>query len=240
MPAPEPPPDEPRAGGLTPRFVAYDVPRRGPDQVLEGARAFRRRLATRRSLRDFSPEPVAREVIEELVAAASSAPSGANKQPWTFVAVGDPALKRAIRLAAEQEERLAYGGRMSEEWLRDLAPLGTTWEKPFLEVAPWLVVLFKQEHALHADGTTGKHYYVNESVGIAAGFFIAAVHEAGLVTLTHTPSPMGFLAEILGRPRNEKACLLLPVGHPAPDAQVPDLRKKALADVLVVRDAPRG
>ncbi|MBM4014153.1 MAG: nitroreductase family protein [Planctomycetes bacterium] len=226
-------------GDVTPRFVPY-APAAGPRvadaEVLARAQAFRRQLETRRSVRHFSDAPVARAVIEELVRAAASAPSGAHKQPWTFVVVGDPALKRRIRAAAEHEERLSYGGRMSEEWLRDLAPLGTTWEKPFLEVAPWLVVLFKQEHALHPDGSTGKHYYVNESVGIAAGFFIAAVHAAGLVTLTHTPSPMGFLAELLGRPRNEKAFLLLPVGHPAPGAEVPDLRRKPLAEVSAVHE----
>jgi nitroreductase len=224
----------------SPRHVAYAGPgadgrRFSSAETLARARAFREQLATRRSLRDFSAEPVAHEVIEELVRAAAGAPSGANKQPWTFVAVADPALKRRIRVAAEREEQLAYGGRMSEEWLRDLAPLGTTAEKPFLETAPWLLVLFKQEHALHADGTTGKHYYVNESVGIAAGFLIAAVHAAGLVTLTHTPSPMGFLGEVLERPRNEKAFLLLPVGWPAAGARVPDLPKKSLAEVLVVR-----
>ncbi len=226
-------------GDVTPRFIPYPPaagPRVAAADVLARAEAFRRQLDARRSVRHFSDAPVARVVIEELVRAASSAPSGAHKQPWSFVAVADPAVKRKIRIAAEHEERLSYGGRMSEEWLRDLAPLGTTWEKPFLEVAPWLVVLFKQEHALEADGATGKHYYVNESVGIAAGFFIAAVHAAGLVTLTHTPSPMGFLAELLGRPRNEKAFLLLPVGHPAPGAEVPDLRRKPLDAVLSVRE----
>lgn len=216
--------------------MEYAARRLPADEMLLRARSFREAIETRRSVRQFSDAPVARAVIEELVRAASSAPSGAHKQPWTFVAVGDPALKRSIREAAEREEQLAYGGRMSEEWRRDLAPLGTTWEKPFLETAPWLVVLFKQEHALHPDGSTGKHYYVNESVGIAAGFFIAAVHAAGLVTLTHTPSPMGFLGELLHRPRNEKAFLLLPIGYATDGAQVPDLRRKTLEQVLVLHE----
>jgi len=222
---------------MTPRFIDYPFTHRPAAEVLERARAFRAALETRRSVREFSAEPVPRAVIEELVRAASTAPSGAHKQPWTFVAIADPALKSRIRAAAEREEKLAYGGRMSEEWKRDLEPLGTTWEKPFLEVAPWLVVLFAQEHGLAADGTTSKHYYVHESVGIAAGMFIAAVHQAGLVTLTHTPSPMGFLAEILARPRNEKAYLLLPVGYPAPGVQVPDLARKPLDQVLIVRES---
>ncbi|MBL8843958.1 MAG: nitroreductase family protein [Planctomycetes bacterium] len=219
------------------RFVPFAAPHVPPDEALARARAFREQLATRRSLRHFSDAPVERAVIEELVRAAASAPSGAHKQPWTFVAVADPALKRRIRAAAEHEEKLSYGARMSDEWRRDLAPLGTTWEKPFLETAPWLVVLFKQEHGVAPDGTTRKHYYVNESVGIAAGFLIAAVHAAGLVTLTHTPSPMGFLAELLGRPRHEKAFLLLPIGHPAHDAEVPDLARKPLDEVLIVHEA---
>lgn len=222
------------------RFVRCTAPHVPKAEVLARARTFREQLATRRSLRHFSDAPVERAVIEELVRAAASAPSGAHKQPWTFVAVADPALKRRIREAAEHEEKLSYGGRMSEEWRRDLAPLGTTWEKPFLETAPWLVVLFKQEHGVAPDGTTRKHYYVNESVGIAAGFLIAAVHAAGLVTLTHTPSPMGFLAELLGRPRHEKAFLLLPIGHPAHDAEVPDLVRKPLDEVLIVHEAARS
>lgn len=238
MPAGDAPAERGDQHPLTPRFVphaaARAMPPAGPAELLARARAFREQLASRRSVRHFSDRPVAREVIEELVRAAASAPSGAHKQPWTFVAVADAALKRRIREAAEHEEKLSYGGRMSEEWRRDLAPLGTTWEKPFLETAPWLIVLFKQEHALRADGSTAKHYYVNESVGIAAGFLIAAVHAAGLVTLTHTPSPMGFLAELLERPRNEKAFLLLPVGFPADDALVPDLQRKPLAEVLIV------
>jgi len=224
-------------------MVPYPFERRPVAEVAERAASFRAFLDSRRTVRDFSPDPVPRPVIEELVRAASTAPSGAHKQPWTFVAVADPDLKRRIRLAAEREEKLSYEGRMSEEWRRDLEPLGTTWEKPFLEIAPWLVVLFKQEHGLHPDGATSKHYYVNESVGIAAGMFLAAVHHAGLVTVTHTPSPMGFLGEILGRPRNERAFLLLPIGYPAPGAKVPDLARKPLEQVLVVREggaAPAG
>jgi nitroreductase len=224
---------------LKPRFVPYPFVRRATEEVAERARRFREFLESRRTVRDFSPDPVPRFVIEELVRAASTAPSGANKQPWTFVAVGDPETKRRIRAAAEREEKLSYEGRMSQEWKRDLEPLGTTWDKPFLEIAPWLVVLFKQEYGLAPDGSTSKHYYVNESVGIAAGMFIAAVHHAGLVTVPHTPSPMGFLAQILGRPRNEKAFLLLPVGWPAHGAEVPDLSRKPVDRVLVVREADR-
>lgn len=220
---------------MKPSFVPYPFERRPIEEVAARARAFRESLDGRRTVRHFSPRPVPRAVIEELVRAAASAPSGAHKQPWTFVAVSDPEIKRRIRVAAEREEQLAYGGRMSEEWKRDLEPLGTTWEKPYVEIAPWLVVLFKQEYGLDPEGATHKHYYVNESVGIAAGFFIAAVHHAGLVTVTHTPSPMGFLAEILGRPRNEKAFLLLPVGWPADGVEVPDLARKPLAEVLIVK-----
>ena len=218
---------------MTPRFIDYPFTHRPAAEVLERARAFRAALETRRSVREFSAEPVPRAVIEELVRAASTAPSGAHKQPWTFVAIADPALKSRIRAAAEREEKLAYGGRMSEEWKRDLEPLGTTWEKPFLEVAPWLVVLFAQEHGLAADGTTSKHYYVHESVGIAAGMFIAAVHHMGLVTLTHTPSPMGFLSKVLRRPDHERPYLVMPVGYPARDASVPDIRRKVLEDIIV-------
>jgi nitroreductase len=217
-----------------PRFLslAYEKPR--PDTVAAQARRFFERVERRRSVRDFSPEPVPTQVIANLVRAASTAPSGANRQPWTFVAVSNPAIKREIRVAAEREERENYGGRMPSEWLRALEPLGTDEHKPFLEVAPWLVVLFKQTYSVGPSGELVRNYYVAESVGIAAGMFLTAVHEAGLVALTHTPSPMGFLREILDRPQNETACLLMPVGYPAPGAKVPDLRRKPLDDVLVI------
>ncbi|MCA9573525.1 MAG: nitroreductase family protein, partial [Myxococcales bacterium] len=172
--------------------------------------------------------------IEAAIRTASTAPSGAHQQPWTFVAVSNPALKRRIRVAAEEEEQQSYlGGRMSEEWLEALEPLGTDWQKPFLETAPWLVVLFEQAHGFQPDGARKKHYYVKESVGIAAGLFIAAIHQMGLATLTHTPSPMRFLSQVLGRPDNERPMVLFPVGYPADGATVPDLQRKPLREVAV-------
>ncbi|MGA1058643.1 MAG: nitroreductase family protein [Phycisphaerales bacterium] len=204
-----------------------------PEGAEAAAKAFRDRLRTRRSVREFSDRPVSRETIEALVATAASAPSGANKQPWRFVAVSDPALKREIRLAAEEEERLFYEKRASQEWLRDLAPLGTDSSKPFLERAPWLIVLFKCMKDDRPDRSSDLVYYVNESVGIAAGFLIAAIHHAGLATLTHTPSPMAFLQKLLHRPEHERAFLLLPVGYPADDARVPSIVRKPLDEVLV-------
>ena len=217
-----------------PKFIplAYEKP--SPDDVASRARRFFEQINQRRSVRDFSRDPVPSDVIKELVRAASTAPSGAHRQPWTFVAVSAPETKRQIRIAAEREERENYGGRMPTEWLRALEPLGTNADKPFLEVAPWLVVLFRQNYGIGPSGEHIRHYYVGESVGIAAGMFLTAVHQAGLVALTHTPSPMGFLGEILHRPQNETACLLMPVGYPATDAKVPDLRRKPLDDVLVI------
>jgi len=193
------------------------------------ARAFHDVMARRRSVRYFSDRPVSRETIEWVVRAASTAPSGANKQPWRFVAVSEPGTKRRIREAAEAEEREFYERRANEEWLRDLAPLQTGPEKPFLEVAPWLIVVFK----LVKTDEGGQVYYLNESVGLAVGFLLAAIHHAGLVTLTHTPSPMGFLADVLQRPSHERPFLLLPVGYPAEGAKVPDIGRKALEEVLV-------
>lgn len=188
----------------------------------------------RRSVREFSSRPVPREMIEAAVAAASTAPSGAHKQPWTFVITQDADVKRDIREAAEAEERLNYeGGRLPEHWLADLEPLGTGWEKPFLEVAPWLVVVFEQRYGVGDDGERLHHYYVKESVGIACGMFIDAVHRMGLATLTHTPSPMAFLRTLLARPANERPFILFPVGYPADDCRVPDLRRKPLDDVMV-------
>lgn len=184
----------------------------------------------RRSCRDFSDAPVPREVIANIIKTASTAPSGAHKQPWFFVAVQDPTIKKKIRIAAEAEEKEFYESRAPEEWLEDLAPLGTNWQKPFLETAPWLIVAFRKSYEMEADGRS-KNYYVQESVGIACGMLITAIHQAGLVTLTHTPSPMNFLSEILERPQNEKPFLLLPVGFPAKDAMVPDLKRKALEEI---------
>ncbi len=196
------------------------------------ARAFYEAMRLRRSVRFFSDRPVSREVIEWCVRAAGSAPSGANKQPWRFVAVSDAALKHRIREAAEAEEREFYERRATPEWLADLAPLQTGPEKPFLEVAPWLIVVFK----LMKSDDGGQVYYANESVGIAAGMLITAIHLAGLVTLTHTPSPMGFLAKVLERPSHERPYLLLPVGYPAEDCMVPDITRKGLEEILVVRE----
>jgi iodotyrosine deiodinase len=197
--------------------------------TINQSKSFLDLLQSRRSIRDFSDKNIPKEIIENLIMAAASAPSGANKQPWTFCAISDKTIKKQIREAAEKEEFESYNGRMPEQWLKDLAPLGTDWQKPFLEVAPWLIVVFAQ--------TTGqqkeKHYYVQESVGIACGFLIAAIHEAGLATLTHTPSPMNFLKAILKRPDNERPFLLLPVGYPADEVFVPEITKKGLEDVAI-------
>jgi nitroreductase len=201
-------------------------------EMLARGRSFRDLMARRRSIREFSPDPVPREMIEAAIAAANTAPSGANRQPWHFVAVSDPAVKAEIRRGAEAEEKEFYeGGRATKEWLEALAPLGTDWRKPFLDIAPWLVVVFKQIHAVGEDGSKLTNYYVNESVGIACGLFIAAIHRMGLATLTHTPQPMRFLTRILDRPDNERPFILFPVGYPSEDCQVPDISKKALDDV---------
>ncbi len=202
--------------------------------MLARARAHYEHMNTRRSVRHFAPDPVPRELVEYAIRTASTAPSGANRQPWRFVAVADAAVKREIRIAAEGEERTNYeGGRMPPDWIEALTPLGTGWQKPFLETAPWLVVVFEERHGVKDDGGVRKNYYVKESVGIACGLFIAALHEMGLATLTHTPSPMGFLAKILGRPANEVPYILFPVGYPAPDCQVPDITRKGLEEVAV-------
>jgi nitroreductase len=185
-------------------------------------------------VRELSAAPVPFELVEAAVQVAATAPSGANQQPWTFVVVGDPEIKRRIREAAEAEERENYEGRFPGEWLTLLKQFGTDWHKPFLETAPWLIVMFRQDYGLDGDKKT-KHYYVQESVGIACGFLMAALHLAGLATLTHTPSPMGFLSEILERPKNEKPFLLIPVGYPAEGAEVPEIGKKSLAEVLIRR-----
>ncbi len=191
-------------------------------------------MNARRSVRDFSDAPVPRSLVETAIMCASTAPSGAHKQPWTFVLVGDPEVKRLIRIAAETEERENYeGGRLPPHWREDLAPLGTDWRKPFLETVPWIVVVFEQRYGLAPDGSHRHHYYVKESVGIACGMFIDAIHRMGLATLTHTPSPMAFLRDLLGRPVNERPFVLFPVGYPAPDCEVHDLRRKTLDEVMV-------
>lgn len=196
------------------------------------ARSFAHRMATRRSVRSFAPDPVPRELIEHAISAANSAPSGANRQPWHFAAVSDPRVKSEIRRAAEIEEREFYeGGRATQEWLEALTPLGTGWQKPFLETAPWLVAVFKEIHGVSLGGDRIMNYYVNESVGIACGLFITALHTMGLATLTHTPAPMRFLSKILGRPSNERPFILFPIGYPADDCTVPDIRKKSLEKI---------
>ena len=206
--------------------VFRGLPDRTDAQIAAAAREFRERMTTRRTIRDFSDRPVNAAVIRDCVTAAGQAPSGANMQPWHFEVVGDPQLKGRIRAAAEAEEREFYAGRATEEWLEALAPLGTDADKPFLETAPWLIVIFEQRHGIDAVGERIRYYYTKESVGLAAGFLIAALHTAGLATLTHTPSPMGFLNRILARPANEKPFLLLVVGHPAAGATVPAISRK--------------
>jgi iodotyrosine deiodinase len=200
--------------------------------MLQRSRDFYHEMDKRRTMRMFSDTPVSRDVIEHLLMTAGTAPSGAHKQPWTFCAVSDPQIKAQIREAAEKEEYINYHGRMSEEWLQDLVPFGTDWHKPFLETAPWLLIVFKKSYDLEGEDKK-KNYYVNESVGIACGFLLAAIHNAGLVALTHTPSPMNFLQQLLERPDNERPFLLIPVGYPAEDASVPDLRRKTSEEFII-------
>ena len=217
-----------------PTFVPYRPSRIPVEEVQERAELFYDLLDTRRSVRMFSPDPVRREAIERAIATASTAPSGAHRQPWTFVLIGDPDTKRQIREAAEEEERTNYeGGRLPDDWREALEPLGTDWHKEFLETVPWIVVLFEQRYGLDADGNRLKHFYVKESVGIACGIFIAAIHQMGLATLTHTPSPMAFLTKLLGRPENERPFAMLPIGYPSDDCVVPDLKRKSLDEVIV-------
>ena len=212
--------------------IPYSLLDFDPQTRLGRGSAFRDWLDRRRSVRFFTDEPVDRRCIELAIESASTAPSGAHMQPWTFVAISDPVTRREIRLAAEREEREFYeGGRATEEWLRALSPIGTDWEKPFLETVPWIVVVFEQLYSTDDEGNRVRHYYTKESVGIACGLFIAALHDMGLATLTHTPSPMGFLREILGRPASERPFIMFPVGRPAPDCAVPDLRRRSLDEV---------
>ena len=218
-----------------PNFIPYRGITYPPSESLNRSISFYEYMDRRRTVRDFSDRPVDRQIIENIIMTASSAPSGAHKQPWTFCAVSDLRLKSEIRKAAEKEEYESYHGRMSEEWLEALAPLGTDWQKPFLEIAPWLIIVFKKSYDL-TDGLKKKNYYVNESVGIAAGFLLAAIHQAGLVSLTHTPSPMNFLQKILRRPANERAFLLVPVGYPAENVMVPNIRRKPKEEVLIYFD----
>lgn len=241
---------------VSPLFIPLEFESRSAEEQLQRSREFWRCLHKRRSVRHFSERPVPYELIENAIRAASSAPSGANQQPWRFVVVRDPQVRQRLRQAAEAEERANYERRFPDEWLQALRPLGTDWSKPFLTDAPWLIVVFRENwgeaptpeeelvgaaeavekerpavpaHAVHRV----KHYYVMESVGIAVGMLLAALQWSGLATLTHTPSPMGFLNEVLGRPANEKAFVVIPVGYPAADARVPDIHRKPIEDVLL-------
>ena len=203
------------------------------EEMRARAQRFLERMCGRRTVRDFSDRPVPRDILERCILAAGTAPNGANRQPWRFVVVGDPEIKRRIRIEAEKEEQAFYHGRATQEWLDALALLGTDEHKPFLERAPWLIVVFGESYEQRPDGSRLKNYYVSESVGIATGVLITALHEAGLVTLTHTPSPMKFLNQVLGRPDNERPFLILVVGYPAEGATVPEITKKSLEEVAV-------
>ena len=214
-------------------FMALDFREYPAEEMARRAAAFYEEMQRRRSVRRFSDRPVPRGIIEDCLRAAGSAPSGANQQPWRFVVVSDPATKRRIREAAEAEERAFYEQRAPEDWLEALAPLGTGPDKPFLEIAPYLITIFAERYGVAADGRKVKHYYVQESVGIATGMLIAALHHAGLAILTHTPSPMDFLNDILERPQNERPFLLLVVGYPAENAAVPDIRRKSLEEIAI-------
>lgn len=229
---------------MPPKLVpAPKIDNRSDEELLRKAREFYGVMQGRRTIRDFSDRPVAREVIEYCIRAAGTAPSGANLQPWHFVAVSDPAIKREIRVAAEAEEKEFYQRRAPKAWLEALAPIGTDSRKPFLEIAPWLIAVFAQPLRILPDGTRSPTYYAIESVGIATGMLVTAVHTSGLAALTHTPSPMGFLNRILGRPSHEKPFVLLVVGHPAEGAQVPDIERKPLDEISsfreVASDPPR-
>lgn len=209
-------------------FIPLDFRLRPEEEMVRRSAEFNALMQRRRTVRDFSDRPVPRVLIENCLRAAGSAPSGANKQPWHFVVVSDPQLKAALRQAAEEEEREFYTRRATAEWLADLAPLGVDAHKPFLEIAPYLIIIFAVNYTPLADGSVGKHYYVQESVGIATGLLITALHQAGLATLTHTPSPMKFLNTLLKRPSNERPFLILVTGYPAPGARVPDILRKPL------------
>jgi nitroreductase len=214
-------------------YISYCKPILSDEEMLERAHSFYETMDSRRSVREFSDRAIPREVIENLIKTAATAPSGAHKQPWTFCVVENPEIKKKIRIAAEEEELQSYESRMSSDWLDDLKPLGTDWRKPFLEIAPYLIIVFRRIYEFDADGKKKNNYYVQESVGIAAGFLLAAIHQAGLVSLTHTPSPMNFLTKTLNRPENEKPFLLIPVGYPAEECWVPDIQRKGLEDICV-------
>lgn len=213
-------------------FIPYHRESYTDAETLQRATQHYQWMDGRRTVREFADKAIPKQVVEQLIMAASTAPSGAHKQPWVFCAVSDPAIKKQIRLAAEEEEYTNYHGRMSEDWLDDLKPFGTDHHKPFLETAPWLIVVFRKSYDLE-DGQKKTNYYVQESVGLATGFLLEAIHHAGLVALTHTPSPMNFLCEVLQRPKNEKPFLLIPIGYPKDGTMVPDLKRKPAEDVIV-------
>lgn len=213
-------------------FIPYIQDNLSQNEMLEKARDFYAWSQKRRSVRHFSSREVPLNLMEQLIMTGSTAPSGANKQPWTFCLISNKELKSKLRNAAEEEEKKSYDGRMSEEWLKDLAPLGTDWVKEFIDEAPWIVIIMKRVYEFNDDGSKHNNYYVSESVGLAAGFFLMAVHNAGLVALTHTPSPMNFINKILNRPDNERPFLLIPVGYPTENAEVPDIKRKTKEEVI--------
>lgn len=212
-------------------FVSYSKETYLPDEMLDRSNVFYSWMDKRRTVRDFSDKQIPKKVIENIILAASSAPSGAHKQPWTFCVVSDQEIKKQIRTEAEKEEYESYHGRMPEEWMKDLRPLQTDWKKEFLEIAPYLIIVFKRSYELEEGGHKHQNYYVTESCGIACGFLLAAIHHAGLAALTHTPSPMNFLSKVLNRPENEKPYLLIPVGYPADECWIPDIKRKELEKI---------
>ena len=214
-------------------YEAYTKETYPEQEVLQRSMSFYQWMDQRRTVREFSSKPIPREVIENIIKTASTAPSGAHKQPWTFCVISNSNLKSKIREAAEKEEYESYNGRMSEDWLKDLAPLGTDWRKPFIEKAPYIIIVFKKAYDLDDQGVKHNNYYVNESVGLAVGFLLTAIHHAGLVALTHTPSPMNFLTKLLERPDNERPCFLIPIGYPLEETYVPKLSRKPLENIAV-------
>lgn len=217
----------------TDQFIKYAAQQFSQEEMLERSEELFDFLNQRRTVRSFSDKPIDRKVIEQIIRTAGTAPSGAHKQPWTFCVVSDPEIKKQIRIAAEKEEFENYHGRMSDDWLEDLKVFGTNHLKPFLEIAPYLIVVFKKAYDLGPEGEKQKNYYVNESVGLAAGMLLVAIHNAGLVSVTHTPSPMNFLQKVLDRPANERPFLLIPIGYPADNAMVPDIERKSLDDISI-------
>lgn len=214
-------------------FVSYTKRTYEIDEMATRSQLFFEWMNTRRTVREFSDKYIPEQVIENILLSASTAPSGAHKQPWTFCVVKNPDVKKQIRIAAEKEEKESYENRMTDEWLKDLQPIGTDWHKPFLETAPYLIVVFKRSYEFDSNHQKHQNYYVTESCGIACGFLLTAIHDAGLVALTHTPSPMNFLTKILNRPENEKPFLLIPVGYPADECWVPDLKRKSIDEICV-------